>query len=162
MTENLPERPFPLWHPAHLIATWFGSGYAPFASGTVGSFFALPFAAVLAWFGRWPLLLVGAIAIFLIGTWATRIYLERLGGEDPKPVVVDEVAGQWLSLLPAATDWRLFLVGFFFFRLFDVWKPWPANWADDQLGGALGVMLDDIFAGIYALIVVALVARFVL
>ena len=64
--------------------------------------------------------------------------------------VIDEVAGQWLTLAPFAPDPVTYLVGFVLFRAADIVKPWPANWADRELDGGLGVMLDDIFAGIYA------------
>ena len=70
--------------------------------------------------------------------------------DDPGDVVVDEVATQWLVLVPVGTDIPLMIAGFLLFRIFDVLKPWPASWADRRLKGGVGIMLDDIFAGIYA------------
>ncbi|PIW31259.1 MAG: phosphatidylglycerophosphatase A, partial [Rhodospirillales bacterium CG15_BIG_FIL_POST_REV_8_21_14_020_66_15] len=81
---------------------------------------------------------------------ATAAVLRRAEAKDPSFVVIDEVAGQWLALLPAGPDPVLFAAGFLAFRLFDIWKPWPASWADRRVGGAWGVMLDDLIAGGYA------------
>ena len=80
--------------------------------------------------------------------------LKRSSIKDPSFVVIDEVAGQWIALLPAGLDPVLFVAGFLAFRLFDIWKPWPVSWADRDVPGALGVMLDDLIAGAYAAAVV--------
>ena len=140
----------PAWHPAFLIATWFGSGLLPKIPGTWGSAAALPFAWAIMWLGGPWALLVAAIAAFTVGIWAAGEYSRHAGVKDAGPIVIDEVAGQWLTLIPAGLDPVLFLVGFFLFRGTDILKPWPANWADKAIDGGLGVMLDDIFAGIYA------------
>ena len=148
------------WHPAHLVATWGGAGLMQPAPGTWGSLAALPFAWGLLWAGGWPSLLLGAGLATLAGFWAARIYVDRVGGEDPAAVVIDEVAGQWLTLLPATLDARLFVIGFVLFRLFDITKPWPASWADRRLPGAAGIMLDDLIAGLYGAIALALIAPY--
>jgi len=136
---------------ARLVATWFGSGLAPRAPGTMGSLAALPFAwAILAWGGGWPSLAVAVLAVTLAGLWATAVVLRASGIKDPSFVVVDEVAGQWIALLPAGLDPLLFAAGFVLFRLFDIWKPWPVGWADRDLPGAFGVMADDLLAGALA------------
>ena len=147
----------PFLHPASLIATWFGSGLLPIAPGTWGSAAALPFAAAIVWAsgpaaGPWVLLAASLLA-FLVGLWASARYAEACGKDDPGPVVIDEVAGQWLTLVPTGLDPLLYLVGFFAFRVFDVLKPWPANWMDRALKGGLGIMLDDMVAGLYAALV---------
>ena len=148
-------------HPAFLIATWFGAGLLPRAPGTWGSLAALPFAWALAWWGGPTALAAAMIAMFLIGWWAAAIYVRRTGRQDPGEVVVDEVAGQWLALVMVPPDPLLYLAGFALFRLFDIKKPWPVGWADREIGGGLGVMVDDIFAGLYAAMIlgVALWAR---
>ena len=140
----------PVWHPAFLIATWFGSGLLPRIPGTWGSAAALPFAWAIMWAGGPWALLVGAVLAFAVGVWAAGMYSKHSGIKDAGPIVIDEVAGQWLTLIPASLDPVLFIIGFFLFRVADILKPWPANWADRVLDGGLGVMLDDIFAGIYA------------
>ncbi len=140
----------PFFHPVTLIATWFGSGLAKFAPGTAGSLAALPCAAGLVWLGGpWALLLAAATA-FVVGLWASPRYASASGQSDPGPVVIDEVAGQWLTLLPVALDLRLYPVAFIAFRFFDIAKPWPAGWMDRHLKGGLGIMADDIVAGLYA------------
>ena len=141
------------FHPVVVIATWFWSGRIGFASGSWGSLAALPFAALIAWLAG-PLALIPAAALlFALGVWAGGRYADANDISDPSPVVVDEVVGQWLALAVIPLDPILYAVGFFFFRLFDVWKPFPANWADRNLKGGLGIMTDDVFAGIYAAIV---------
>lgn len=153
MNKKIPAT-LPFWHPAFLIATWFGSGLLPTIPGTWGSAAALPFAWVIMWHGGPWLLLSSAVIAFVAGIWAAGMYSKHSGVKDAGPIVIDEVAGQWLALVPvgffAETDPILFFVGFFLFRTADILKPWPANWADRELDGGLGVMLDDIFAGIYA------------
>ena len=140
----------PFWHPAFLLATWFGSGLLPKIPGTWGSAAALPFAWAIMWLGGPWALFIGAAVAFAVGIWAAGMYSKHSGVKDAGPIVIDEVAGQWLTLIPAGLDPVLYLVGFFLFRVADILKPWPANWADRALDGGLGVMLDDIFAGIYA------------
>ncbi len=143
------ERP-PALNPAMIIATWFGCGLSPKAPGTIGSLGALPVAwAILFYFG-WPWLAVAAVAATVIGILATAAVLRRSAVKDPSFVVIDEVAGQWIALLPAGLDPVLFIAAFLAFRLFDIWKPWPISWADRAVPGALGVMLDDLIAGGFA------------
>ena len=137
---------------AFVLGTWFGSGKAPAAPGTFGSFAALPFAWGIMFLGGWPLLLASAIIGYFIGVWSADIVMREIGIEDPCLIVIVEVVGQWLALLTAPLNPVSYLIGFFFFRLFDISKPWPACWADSKLHSATGVMLDDVFAGLYALI----------
>ncbi len=144
------DAPLPPLHPAALIATWFGSGLLPKIPGTWGSLAALPFAAGLAWLGGPWLLLAASVVIFVIGIWASALYASRLGREDPGSVVVDEVAGQWLTLVPVALAFEYYLPGFLLFRLFDILKPWPVSWADRKIKGGFGIMADDVLAALYA------------
>lgn len=97
------------------------------------------------------LLLAAAIICFGVGWWASSVYVRRTGTEDPGEVVIDEVAGQWITLLAAPLDPLSYAMAFFLFRAFDIWKPWPVGWADRRIGGGLGIMLDDILAGAYCL-----------
>ena len=132
----LPERP-PAMTLSMALATWFWCGLSPKAPGTVGSLGALPVAwAVLAFGGGWVWLAVAAAAATVIGTWATAVVLRRCSVKDPGFVVIDEVAGQWIALLPVALfpsmadapgpDPVLFAGGFIAFRLFDILKPRPS------------------------------------
>ncbi len=151
MSEMPAHDPNPrLSRPPILLATWFGAGLLPKAPGTWGSAAALPFAWVIADWGGALALALATLAVFCVGCWAADAYVREVGGEDPGPVVIDEVAGQWLTLLVVAPDPLLYMLGFAFFRIADIFKPWPASWADRRLKGGIGIMLDDIFAGIYA------------
>lgn len=140
----------PLSHPAGCIATWFGVGLLPRAPGTWGSLAALPVGWAIAYLGGLPALIAATLVVSLAGCWAAERYIRAHGQDDPGDIVVDEVAGQWLTLLPAATDVGLFAAGFVLFRIADIFKPWPASWADRRLKGGLGAMIDDLFAGVYA------------
>lgn len=139
------------------LATWFGAGRLPWAPGTWGSLAALPLAwLLLALGGQWLLLLAVAL-IFALGLWAADRYMKAVGLHDPVAVVIDEVAGQWLTLAIAPLDPLAFLLGFVLFRVADVLKPWPASWLDRRVGGAFGVMIDDVDAAVYAGGVLAIV-----
>lgn len=150
-----------LLHPAGWLATGFGSGLAPLAPGTVGSL-----AALLPWLLLRELpvpayLLVLALA-FVVGIWACNWAMRRLDLEDPGLVVWDEFVGIWIALLAAPRHWGFVAAGFFLFRVFDIAKPWPVNWADRRIKGGLGTMLDDLIAGVYALAGVQLLAWWLL
>jgi len=138
------------FHPAALLATWFGSGLLPKAPGTWGSLAALPCAALIAWIGGHWMLLAASLAVFLVGLWASQRYAVACGKADPGAVVIDEVAGQWLALVPVALEWTLYPLAFAAFRFFDIVKVWPANWMDRNLKGGVGIMADDMVAGLYA------------
>jgi phosphatidylglycerophosphatase A len=137
---------------AILLATCFGIGRIPGAPGTAASLAALPLACWLGFVGGWPALLGAAIAATLIGIWACGLYAMHAGLKDPSPCVLDEVAGQWLTLLPLALYGELLsvvplLLAFALFRFFDILKPFPIARLEGLPGG-LGVMADDILAGL--------------
>jgi len=147
---------------ATIIGTIFGVGYIRPAPGTWGSLVALPWAWLLHVLGGFPLLLLGVIAAFLQGWWATSKMTEGSDDHDPSEIVIDEVVGQWIALLPLSyaawsndipvhVMWPGWIAAFALFRLFDIWKPWIIGWADRR-GDALGVMLDDVIAGVFAAI----------
>lgn len=149
-------------HPylAFALCTWFGLGKLKPAPGSWGSLGALPFAWGLQILGGPWLLLAAAVVISLLAFWAIDAFLRKWPGEDPGEVVIDEVAGQWLTLAFVPPDWQLYLIGFVVFRLLDVTKPWPASWADRELPGAGGVLVDDLFAGLYGLLAMLLLLQF--
>lgn len=157
-----PGRRPSLAHPSVLLATWFGAGYLPVAPGTWGSLVAVPCAAGLLWAGDWPFLAVGIAVTTLLGIWAGDSFEQLSHIKDPGPVVIDEVAGQWLTILPlavmgAALDPVVLIVAFLLFRLFDVTKPWPIRQLEHFPRG-VGIMLDDLLAGVYAMIVLVGIA----
>jgi len=143
-------------HPALLIATWFYSGLAPKAPGTMGSLAALPFAwVIIDRFG--PIGLFAAIIIvFIAGLWASDVYMKETRKTDPGEIVIDEVAGQWIACLPIAAMTSTtamspgpFILAFVAFRVFDIYKPWPIK-IFDKRHDAYGVMMDDVIAGFMA------------
>lgn len=141
--------PLPLRHPAMLAATWFGAGLMPRMPGTWGSAAALPFAWVISTAGGWPALALATGLVSLLGWWAAEVYVRGASVDDPSAVVIDEVAGQWLVLIACPPDPLLYALGFLIFRVLDIFKPWPASWADRYVKGGLGVMLDDLLAAVY-------------
>ncbi len=145
--------------PATLLATWFGAGLLPKAPGTWGSLAALPFAWALARSGGSFAVGLGALLVFLVGWWAAGRHAAAAGAEDPGQVVIDEVVGQWLVLLTVRPDLLSYGIGFLLFRLFDITKPWPVRWADRRIHGGLGIMLDDVLAGLYGLLVMVVLQR---
>jgi phosphatidylglycerophosphatase A len=132
------------------LATLWGIGYLPWAPGTWGSLTALPIGFSLVSIGGVWLLLVGIIATSAIGWWASERHIQENGQEDPGEIVIDELAGQWVALLPATLFLPDVLIAFVLFRAADIFKPWPASWADREIQGGFGVMADDLIAGVYA------------
>lgn len=191
-------------HPAFLIATWFGVGKIPFAPGTFGSLAAFPLfiaSHYLLCLGNSEttfnyIYMLFLSILFIIGQFASNIYMRKTNSQDPGEIVIDEVVGQlvvWFAAFSAiaptiglfdilygastahsqqATVESLhelfttpaflssyiitllptYLVGFIFFRIFDIWKPFPIKWCDNNIKGGFGVMFDDIFAAVYAAI----------
>jgi phosphatidylglycerophosphatase A len=136
--------------PLTMIVTWLGCGLSPRAPGTVGTLGALPFAWGICWaWGPWALAAAGAIAFF-IGWVASEAYVRIVRHKDPGQVVIDEVAAVWLTLAVAPLDPAAYVIGFIFFRIADIAKPWPVSWADRRLGGGFGIMVDDVMAAAYA------------
>ncbi len=140
------------------LATWFGCGYFPWGPGTAGSLAAVLIAAALhSWFGVGRSGLAVLVLVFVLpGIWASTRTARILNTEDPGLVVVDEVLGQWLTLLGASTlNWKTFLAGFLLFRLFDIWKPWPIRRLENLPEGT-GIVVDDLGAGAYGAIVLTI------
>jgi phosphatidylglycerophosphatase A len=134
---------------ALLLATVGCIGYFPIAPGTIGSAGGLLVFALLLPL-RSPLAEVAVIlGLGAAGVWASQVAARHLGGEDPGPVVIDEVVGMLVTLAFVPAGWGVALAGFFLFRIFDILKPYPAS-RFERLPGGWGVMADDVMAGIYA------------
>jgi phosphatidylglycerophosphatase A len=153
---------------AQLIATVCGIGYLRPAPGTWGSVVALPLGWLMHVIGGFPLLLLAIVAVFLKGLWATRLMTRGSDDHDPSEIVIDEVAGQLIALVPLSYSawsmqidilrlWPGWIAAFLLFRLFDITKPWLVGWADRR-GDPMGVMLDDLIAGLFAAIGVVMLA----
>ena len=147
-----------LKNPVHLLAFGFGSGCAPFAPGTWGTLLAvllylpLSLLSLKAYF--WVLVLV-----ILSGIWLCGRTFRDLGVHDHGGIVWDEFAGYFVTMTAAPAGWWWLVIGFLFFRLFDIWKPWPIGWLDKRVQGGLGIMVDDLVAGGYAWLAMHLVYR---
>ncbi len=156
---------------ARLIGTVFYVGHMRPAPGTWGSFIALPFGYVIYQIGGFWLFALAILAGFFKGWWATVQMTKDSDNHDPSEIVIDEVIGQWIALVPVfygasmmGVDlqqlWPGWIAAFILFRAFDITKPSLVGWADRR-DDALGVMLDDVIAGVFAAIgVVALAALF--
>lgn len=146
-----------LRHPAGWIASGAGAGFAPIASGTVGTLVALLPWLALRELPAWAYALV-VLAAFALGVWASNWVIRTIQVQDPSVVVWDEFVGVWIALFAAPQGWPWILAGFALFRLFDILKPWPVSWADDHVEGGMGAMLDDALAGLYALLTLQSIA----
>ena len=138
----------PLDKVALLMATGLGSGYSPVAPGTAGSIVGLLLFLPLA--GRpWPVQLGATLVVTVLGVFAAQRVATLVARKDPGLVVVDEVAGQWITFVSLPFTPAIAVAGFLLFRAMDIVKPWPAR-ALERLPGGLGIMADDVAAGIYA------------
>ncbi len=143
---------------AFLISTLFYSGYFPKAPGTFGSLVSLPVIFVICYnFGLYGLILTILVS-FVIAFFAVKKVLHYTE-HDPSFIVIDEFIGQSVTFLFVADklrddyNWMLYFIGFVLFRIFDVTKPFPVSYADKKIKNSLGVILDDVFAGIYAALI---------
>ena len=153
-----------------ILLSFFGAGFLRPAPGTWGSLAALPVAWVLHDLGGPIALVIAAGLFFGLGVVATRAEIQDTEEHDPTWIVIDEVVGQWIALIPVSAGaaavgvevlrlWPGILAAFLLFRLFDIWKPWLVGRADAR-GDAFGVMLDDVLAGILAALVGVALAAF--
>jgi phosphatidylglycerophosphatase A len=149
---------------AWLVATFFGAGLLKPGPGTYGSV-----AAALLWWGAAHVwhpgatalaigTLVAAMVATVVGIPAATIVARESGRDDPGFVVIDELAGQWIALIAMRADWEHAALGLLLFRVFDIWKPWPVRRLEELPAGT-GIMLDDVAAGVLALVVGLLVSR---
>ena len=129
------------------IATSGPAGYAPVAPGTFGSAVGV---ALYFLIGHWSLQaqIVAALVLSAIGVWASSVASRHFDRSDPSQVVIDEVAGQVVTLVGLGTSWTTMLLGFLIFRALDIIKPWPANQLE-RLHGGRGIMADDLMAALY-------------
>jgi phosphatidylglycerophosphatase A len=134
---------------ARLISTWFGCGYSPVAPGTVGTLGTLPLVYALSRLGTVPYW-IGTLAITLLGVWASGRYARDRGEKDPGSAVIDEVSGTLIAIgFVLGAGWLAIIAAVLLFRVFDIWKPGPINTAQNLPGG-LGIMADDVLAGLAA------------
>lgn len=146
--------------PSGLLAFGFGSGLSPFAPGTAGTVAAIPFAIAIKhldsmWF--WLALLTA----FVLGVWLCGRVSEKLGVHDHGGIVWDEMVGYWLAVAFVPTGWEWLLAAFVIFRFFDIAKPWPIKQLDRHVTGGFGIMIDDVLAAVYTMVILQLAQYFI-
>lgn len=159
MTLARPTFAFLRAHPAHMIALGFGAGLAPVAPGTFGTLVALPIASVLWRYASDGVFVAAIVVLFALGVWASSVTARDLGVPDHGAIVWDEVVAFLLVLFFVGSDSVHIVFAFLLFRLFDIVKPPPIRQLDAALETGFGVMVDDIVAAGYALLVLAVWQR---
>ena len=145
--------------PSHLFATWFGVGLIRPAPGTWGSF-----AALLIWYFAefmHPIAHV-ILPIFILFSWLVCSQATKdSDSKDHSAIVIDEVAGMFVALSFVSDGIMTYLCAFLLFRLFDIWKPWPISWIDKNVQGGIGIILDDLIAGLFAGVIIYAILTFI-
>ena len=142
--------------PGHALSFGFGSGLSPYAPGTMGTLVAIPLYLLVAQFGMLSVL-IACVIVCVLGVYLCARTTAALGVHDHPAIVWDEIAGYFVTMLFAPASVTTVVLGFVLFRIFDILKPWPISVIDSRLKGGLGVMLDDILAGLFALIILQLI-----
>jgi len=149
---------FDLTQPVQFLALGFGSGLAPKAPGTFGTLAAIPVFFLLTMLLPTPLhyaiavIIMGLAGIYICGKTA-----DDVGVHDHPAIVWDEFVGFFITMFMVPVSWQSILLGFLLFRVFDILKPWPISYIDKKMTGGLGIMFDDVLAGIFALVIMQLI-----
>lgn len=156
---NIPPIPPTVWtNPLHFIAFGFGTGTIPFAPGTFGTLIAIPFYLAMQSLSAATYLAV-LIFIILSSTWVCHKVTQEIGIEDHQGMCLDEVVGYLVTMFCAPIGWKWIWIGFLLFRFFDILKPWPIRFIDRRMTGGIGIILDDVLAGVMSCIVLQIFAH---
>ncbi|RLV59595.1 phosphatidylglycerophosphatase A [Parashewanella curva] len=158
-TQDTNVRKLSLSNPVHFLALGFGSGLATKAPGTFGTLAAIPLYLVLNQFSLSVYLIVTLI-VSIVGIYICDKASKDMGVHDHGAIVWDEVAGLLITMIAAPAGWIWLLIGFALFRFFDIIKPWPIKWLDSKVSGGFGIMIDDVVAGVFALICLQMIYAF--
>lgn len=137
--------------PNMLLAFGFGSGLSRIMPGTAGTLAAIPFYFLLSALPLWLYIVIVA-ACCVWGIYLCAYAAKKIGVHDHGGIVWDEFVGFWITMIAVPSGWQWLLAGFVLFRVFDMVKPWPISWLDRRVHGGLGIMLDDVVAGVMALV----------
>lgn len=140
-----------MWtNPVHFLAFGLGSGAAPYAPGTFGTLAAIPIYLLLTQFLSWTVYGLVVVVMFAFGVWLCNRTERDIGVHDHSGIVWDEFVGYLVTMFYAPAGWLWVIAGFFLFRLFDIWKPFPVRQVERRYQKGFGIMIDDVVAGIYA------------
>ncbi len=145
--------------PVMLFATGFGAGCAPVAPGTAGTMVAIPLVYLMQMLSL-EVFIALTLLLSAAGVWICGQAAQQLGVHDHPGIVFDEIAGYMVTMIAAPAGWVWIALGFVLFRLFDIVKPWPISMLDRKVSGGFGIMLDDIIAGLFALVVMQLIVHY--
>lgn len=156
---NKTTTPRSIWqNPLHFIAFGFGSGAMPYAPGTFGTLASIPFYLLFQHWVEWAYIILTCVMV-VIGIYVCGRTCREIGVHDHPGAVFDEFVGFFVTMSTAPLGWIWIIIGFSLFRLFDIWKPIPIGWIDKNMKGGFGIVLDDVVAGIYAAIVIWVLAH---
>ena len=147
--------------PIKLLAFGLGAGYSPVAPGTMGTLVAVPLYFLLQPLSLFEYLGI-VVGISLIGIWICDVASKEMGVHDHPGIVWDEIAGYLVTMIAAPAGWPWVIAGFVLFRFFDILKPWPIRAIDEKIDGGLGIMLDDLLAGFFSLLLLQGAAALIL
>jgi len=155
-----PLAPTPFRSPVQFLAFGFGSGLSPKAPGTAGTLVAVPLYLLVSGLNL-PAYSLFIVVTALLGIWICDVASRQLGVHDHPGIVWDEFVGYWITMWAVPLDWVWILAGFVVFRLYDIAKPWPVSVLDRKVGGGLGIMIDDVLAGVMACLTLHIALRIV-
>lgn len=148
-----------LKNPVYCLGLGFGSGLSPKAPGTMGTLAAIPIVVLVAMTGDMMFAVLTAVACVL-GIYICGATAKAMGEHDHPAIVWDEIAGYMVAMIAVPVSWQALLIAFLLFRVFDILKPWPISWLDKHVHGGLGIMIDDVIAGLATLLIMhALLAQ---
>jgi phosphatidylglycerophosphatase A len=149
-----------LGSPSGFLAFGFGAGLSPVAPGTMGTLVAIPFTFMLKSLGG-PGFWIALVLLFLLGVQLCGHVSRKLGVHDHGGIVWDEMVGYWLSVAFVPLQWQWLLAAFVLFRFFDIYKPWPIRQIDRKVSGGFGIMIDDVVAALFTVIILAVLKVYV-
>ena len=145
-------------NPIHFTACGFGTGAAAYAPGTWGTLIGIPLYILMSSLS-WQVFILVTFGLFVFGVWLCDRTAKDFNVHDHPGIVWDEVVGFLVTMIAVPFEWHWILLGFLLFRLFDIWKPWPIKVIDKGVHGGMGIMLDDVLAGVFGLIIMHVVMR---